>query len=107
MPLRTLSGIAEKAGANIRTVLDYNPEALPFKMPPQIGKGLETARGVSDQFGLEINIPTADDIQNEALTRYQGLIGDLRRPVEGTLKNALGFTKDATRVIESLDWLIG
>jgi hypothetical protein len=102
-----LAAIAQKANTTIRVIYDYNPTALPFALPPQLSKGLQTAQEVSDTLGLNIRVPTAEELETEALGRYQELLGNLRRPAENTLKSALGGTQSAVEILKSIDWLIG
>jgi hypothetical protein len=102
-----IATIANRANTTIRTIYDYNPDRLPFQLPPQVGKGLGTAQTVSDTFGLGWVVPTAEEVQNEALTRYKDVLGGIRRKVAPTLESAISVTESASTVLKSIEWLIG
>lgn len=106
MTARTLPGIADKAGVTIRQMLDFNPTALPFRLPPQISKGLSTAQNISNTLGLRLKIPTAADLEKDGAKRYQKIIGDLlRTPDAEILKTSLGDIEKGLKVIDQISWL--
>lgn len=113
---KTISGVAKAATGKVgdfRKVLDINPSALSFALPPQVQLGLKTAQSISgvinENFGTSIKIPTENDLKALATGQLDRIMPGLRREVLPVLKTADGIIKtvdDAAGTLSKLDWLL-
>ena len=102
--LGSVSGLAKANGLNFRDMLDFNPAAIPFKLPPQVQMGLQVAQ----MAGLKI--PSPVDIQKMATGQLDGILKGARNNVLQSLSKAqsggLSGLGDPAEILNKIEWLL-
>lgn len=106
---KTITGLAESAigsVSNFREMLEFNPGSLPFLMPPQVELGLAAARAASDVLGLDLKVPSGDDLKAIATGKLDLILGGVRREANTVLDDAQEVVSSAEEAINSIEWLL-
>lgn len=77
---KTVTGIAQEVTGNIqdfRKIIDFNPNLLPFKLPPQVDLGVNTINQLTG-----VKIPTSEEV-------LENITGDLKKGLRGLIRPTL------------------
>lgn len=88
----SISGIAKSALGSVskfRDIYDFNPGSLPFPLPPQVEVGLAVARQLSDLTGLDLKIPSPEDLLTSKVQEI-----------------TTGVNEQVEDVLSKIDWLL-
>lgn len=108
--LQSITGVAlQQLGSvgNFREILDVNPAALPFELPPQVQQGIDIANQVLDLTGSNFKIPGPDEVLS-GLTSVLGNLGNLGTADIQEVASGLEATTDTdgADLLQSISWLL-
>jgi hypothetical protein len=96
---KSLAATAERIRgkvSDVRSVLDLNPDKLPFEMPPAVETGLQLLED------LGVKVPSLQQVTD----RIRGELADELTAADKVLKNADQALGSIGGILSSIEWLL-